>query len=377
MNLDIFWSREKDTVEGTFGQLKKAKKLSEELGLRPSKVVLGPWEVGDQQGMQVAIELLRASQGVGRNDAAYLQFDSIRKIRSAYANAYEASPLGMNNMRFKGGRGQAFNITRSPTDSVFFQMFMKGCEKRMGRLVKQELGLAIDVLLMILSELENELFQVETSPNRRRDIVISGAAFACLYGGALRGGEILLTEGSELIKRRDDGKNHPTHPHVVLPLMGRFKGETGERNVLLVLANKTQGGLEIRRWLERLIELLIREGREGKVGPAFCDRRGFLFDRWRLNGVLRESLKSIQARRSDMIGRDIDVDDKFSIHRSFRRGATTRAKELKVPEATIEMNNRWRKVQNRSGGMPNLPMSELYVEITQALGSRLRFSESL
>ena len=61
----------------------------------------------------------------------------------------------------------------------------------------------------------------------------------------------------------------------------------------------------------------------------------------------------------------------------FVGGATTRAKERKVDESVIEMNNRWRKWQNKQGSLPNLPMSQLYVEITQALSTKLRFSSSL
>jgi hypothetical protein len=159
--------------------------------------------------------------------------------------------------------------------------------------------------------------------------------------------------------------------------MGRFKGETGEKNVLLVMANTTSSGLEIRKWIERLGTLLRREGRHRAVGPAFCTRTGFVFERWRLNGILHETLGEIQVNRPDLLAPVIQVEEKFSIYRSFRRGATTRAKEAKVSEPTIQMNNRWRKVQNRSGGLPNLPMSELYVEISQALGSQTRFSEAL
>ena len=66
-----------------------------------------------------------------------------------------------------------------------------------------------------------------------------------------------------------------------------------------------------------------------------------------------------------------------SIHRSFRRGATTRAKEMKLSDKLVDMNNRWRKVQEKSGGLPSLPMSELYVEVSQALGSKVAFSEIL
>jgi hypothetical protein len=85
----------------------------------------------------------------------------------------------------------------------------------------------------------------------------------------------------------------------------------------------------------------------------------------------------VQAERPDLISSDINVDETYSIHRSFRRGATTRAREAKVPKDVIELNNRWSKVQRNSGGMPRLPMTELYTEIKQALASFLRFSGAL
>ena len=72
---------------------------------------------------------------------------------------------------------------------------------------------------------------------------MSGAAFVILFGGALRGGEVLLLEASELCKRVQAGKNHRSAPHVLVPLMGRFKGENGERNVLLALSSVTDNGI--------------------------------------------------------------------------------------------------------------------------------------
>ena len=74
--------------------LKKGRKLSLELGLEPVNFRLGPWPVGDAQGMQIAIEMLRASQQQGRNSADYVQFESIRKLRSSYFNLYESGPDG-------------------------------------------------------------------------------------------------------------------------------------------------------------------------------------------------------------------------------------------------------------------------------------------
>lgn len=186
--------------------------------------------------MQVAIELLRASQRKGRNDKAYVQFDSIRKLRSAYASVFQSSPsFDKQCLVMKGERGRLLETTNMPTDSVLFRKFMIGCEKRMGRLVIQEKGISIEMMMGVMDILEEEFLDEATEPRRKRTIAICGGASVILYGGALRGGEIFLLEASELIKRHLDGKYHTSLPHVVAPLMGRFKNETGERNVLIPL----------------------------------------------------------------------------------------------------------------------------------------------
>jgi len=93
----------------------------------------------------------------------------------------------------------------------------------------------------------------------------------------LEGGEVFMLEASELVKRRDDGRKLGNKKgHVVIPLMGRFKNETGERNLVIVLANRTAGGLEVRKLIDRLTALLLLEGREKEVGPALCGMDGFM-----------------------------------------------------------------------------------------------------
>ena len=159
--------------------------------------------------------------------------------------------------------------------------------------------------------------------------------------------------------------------------MGRFKQETGERNLIIVLANITKGGINIRKWVDLLSGLLKAEGRENEVGPALCSDNGYMIERWRLNGELHSIMTKLRESGKGLIPAGIDIDSRFNVYRSFRRGATTRAKEQGVDEPTIEMNNRWRKWQNKQGSLPNLPMSQLYVEISQALTSKLRFSSSL
>ena len=75
----------------------------------------------------------------------------------------------------------------------------------------------------------------------------------------MRGAEVLLSEGRELVKIVNDGKLDTANSHGVVLLMGRFKGEEGERNVLLALANRTViSDLIIVLWVEILSAVLVR-----------------------------------------------------------------------------------------------------------------------
>ena len=378
VNLDVFWMREPSTVASTFNALRKGMKMSTQLGLNPVHIAMGPWPMSDTCGFQVAIELLRASQYPGKNDSTYTQFDSIRKIRSAYINASESGPVrGLDNSCFKTDKGQMFSYLNGATQSKLFVSFMKGCEKRMGRLVKQNLGLSIHLLLDILRVYDDELKDENIPYQRKRMMIICAASFVILWAGALRGGEIFMLERSEFVKRRDDGRNSGTHGHVVIPLMGRFKGETGERNLVIILANITNSGLQVRKWVDYFSALLLVEEKHKSVGPALCDIKGDMLTMNDLNAEFHDILERLQREGGSGIPEDLIVNERFNVYRSFRRGATTRAKEMKVDPDVIEMNNRWRKVENKQGSLPKLPMSQLYMEITQVLDSKLQFSRSL
>ena len=66
-------------------------------------------------------------------------------------------------------------------------------------------------------------------------------AFVMLLAVTLCGGEI-----SELVNQREDGRTTDMG-HLVIPLMGCFKGETEERKLIMLLTNMTNGGLNIRK----------------------------------------------------------------------------------------------------------------------------------
>ena len=55
----------------------------------------------------------------------------------------------------------------------------------------------------------------------------------------------------------------------MIPLLGKFKGETGVKHHLLMTVPVTKSGLNPRYWVELLADLLKMEGKMS--GPAFCN----------------------------------------------------------------------------------------------------------
>eukprot|EP00957_Ditylum_brightwellii_P178937 13630914-Ditylum_brightwellii.AAC.1 len=62
--------------------------------------------------------------------------------------------------------------------------------------------------------------------------------------------------------------------HVVIPLLGEFKGERGEHWHLVLLADVTSSGFKPWLWAEQVVRMLHSEGRSS--GPVMCNSEGKL-----------------------------------------------------------------------------------------------------
>jgi hypothetical protein len=162
-------------------------------------------------------------------------------------------------------------------------------------------------------------------------------------------------------------------------MMGRFKGETGERNIMRVLVKETHSGIKIGKWVDRLVRVLIAEGRNKVThpGPAFCDEQGLVLSYSYMNELFHEELMKVQETHPELISKDVNVADMYNIYRSLRRGATSRATALNYSETLINLHNRWRTTQSNQGTGGIKKMSQLYVEVSLVLDSLLQFSKSL
>ncbi len=377
VNLDAMWSRESATVSSSLSGLKKQRRIAIELDLPMPGTLRGPWEVADSWGMQTAIAILRQSQEPGRNKSSYQQFDSVRRLRTSAFNEAQVGAEALGTLSFVSERGNGLALCNGATHSLFFKMFMRGCEKRMGRFVMQDKALDIRILIEVLNNYRQDLQDMDIEPSRRRDIKFFAAYMGTSMSGALRGGEGFMMERSELVSNIMKGRRSDKLPHVVMPLMGRFKSETGERNTMFVLAATTASGIRNRELLEEIVEVLIQEGLATVPGPAYCSAKGKAISYKEMNMEFHLALRRVQKERPDLISDDVEVEEVYNIYRSLRRGATSRATELGYDGAVIDMNNRWRKVQLSKGARPAFKMRELYVELKLVLPSLLRFSSNL
>ena len=144
---------------------------------------------------------------------------------------------------------------------------------------------------------------------------------------------------------------------------------------LMLAASVTSSGFQPRLWAERLVKMLLLEGK--RDGPAMCRRDGNLYDSATINREFKERLDDIQSRRPDLIHPNIEVHEVYNIRRSLRRGSVTTAREAGVKEPTIDLVNRWSGYENRGGRRGGQKMRDHYTEIRMMRKGILKYSQAL
>jgi hypothetical protein len=105
------------------------------------------------------------------------------------------------------------------------------------------------------------------------------------------------------------------HPHIVLPLFGKFKGEQGiPRCFIRRVVLKTKSGLDIKLWAERI---MISE-KDSKTKFLFVNENDTREMGRMYKGYLCQKLESIQNEEFGLILEKIKVEEMYGIGRSFR-----------------------------------------------------------
>jgi hypothetical protein len=374
-NLDAVWGREPHTVSATLRGVKHMVRLWSKVGLAPKLPPLGPYPVLDSLGMGVAIAMLLKTLEPGKYSPQYQQFETVRKLRAAYSNVYMASWDGVSSLRTVGGDRVKHHLTHSPTQSLWFERFAQGCIRRMGQDVRQDWAIPLSAMLGLFQVLEDEWSELSEEDFTTKVCLASIGAYSIIaFCGSFRGSEVFLTDLHGLRKHLEETQRQH-RDHVIIPLLGRFKGEQNSRYHLAPLASVTSSGLQVQVWLERLVSVREREGRI--QGPAFCDDRGriarsHLYEEWIMERLLR-----VQATIPGAIPPEIDIYEQFGVSRSFRRGATSVARSRGVDDRTIDLINRWRRFEGARGAHPSLLMREHYSDVAILVPELTKFSRAL
>ena len=104
---------------------------------------------------------------------------------------------------------------------------------------------------------------------------------------------------------------------MILPLRGRFKGETGESFHFLAVTTKTDSGLRIDFWLKR--SLLFKEERGVTRGFLFVDENDKRMKLRNLEPFVLDRIARVQSSFPELIRDSVNVYEEYGLSRSFRR----------------------------------------------------------
>lgn len=370
-NLDAFWGRESSTVSKNLSVLLRAERCFDRLGMPSAVDQLGPFPLKDTMGMQSAIAVLDKSLDKGKYEA-FVQWETFRKTRSALTNLHQACVDGLSDtmMSYEVKKLWISNVS---THSFWFSRFMVGLHKRVGEVVKQDWPMPIEVLQYIDRRLDR-LWMVETDHSARKRIAEMAVWYVVGFCSGLRGEEmplIELTGTARSLKFLEEEED----PHFLLRLKGRTKGMllAGSGFEIPIVAITGTSNLEPGKWMKRLVNMIFEEGRTG----------GKLFQRRFKPAKLIEFeedwydiLLSVQDT-TDLIDKSLDIRENAGILRTLRRGFTSHAINMEIPQELINAFNRWREEAKENGRKGSVRTIDLYSQLDTLKPTFLRVSSAL
>jgi len=374
MNLDAFWSRESNTVRANADRAERQIRLSDLVGLKGPFIQEDKLPDHDHCGYEVAVEILLYSRQPGRHNRTYTQYDTIRHLRSTYSNYIKASP--QSNLKTTSLGDFAGNYQRLVTDkcaSLFFKRFMEGLRRRMGQDWRPNTAVSTELLLKVLNYAEQEIVSNEEEMDKHRWVVFS-AYITVTYVISLRGPEGFLLDLAGLRKHWNQDRDY-----LIIPLLGKIKGEHHDLAHLIPCVPKTKSGITIKNILFRLINEKEKFGM--RTGPAISDSKGQPFSSNEMNDMLQEALTLIFEEDRSLFPPNVFSTDlirqHYQVFRSLRRSSDTRAIEMKVDRKDIDVVNRWRTVEQAKGSRPSRSMHQHYAQLDQLIKPFIRYTSNM
>ncbi len=278
----------------------------------------------DTVGMGLAVELLFHSlNAVPRiRGESHIQFDSMRQPRATFTSAWESSPIGIQEGSTFTLNTARVMISSCPFQQKWLERMIRRAESRMGYTTQRQQPLGTNVIVKLLDLIREEAEEQDRSIADK--FVNIGAAIATAICASLRGLEVFMMELAALQKHihlrkggvipmdpMKAGIDLSTAPHVIITLLGEFKGELGYKYHLMSLASTTTSGIELRWWLETLIR--IREEEGCITGPAFGHKDGSVALMREYNGILHHFLERIQNKNPNLISETDDIQANYGL----------------------------------------------------------------
>jgi hypothetical protein len=142
-------------------------------------------------------------------------------------------------------------------------------------------------------------------PEQHETLAFIGAFAVIAYGGSFWGNEVFHVDLNGLLKYNTTQLEEAGHQYVMIPLLGRFKNEDGERYHLSPLAFETASGLKIGLWVDQLIH--VKKSHLQFKGPAFSDKQGRRLSSTWIEMEILDCLHSLQSDHPGLIPKEVNV----------------------------------------------------------------------
>ena len=373
-NLDAFWSRARSTVAQNLSKVKMLMEFSKNVGVDGLFISRKPFPMKDHCGYELAVATLLYSRRPGKHTQSFTQFDTIRKLRSAYGNWLRASAqTNQQHFVLNDDAGKAVRLIDDKSSSLWFQRFNAGMKYRMGVIWKPNKAFSTELLLKVIEKAESRRIDSEES---KHGWTVFVTYIAVSYVISLRGSEGFLLDLGSLRKL----KERATEEYFWLSLLGRLKGEKVEKEHNIPCSNVTSSGINVRKIVYRLI------GEKEKLGsingPAISDEKGTMLNATEMDQRLQDVLEEIYQEDAALFPPDIrstsDIVGAYHCFRSLRRASDTRAIEMRVSQSDIDCVNRWGQDQRNIHGLKlKLPMRQHYTQPELLVQPFVRYTKAM
>ena len=371
-NLDAFWSHATGTLRNHRTEVRYQIRYGKAMEYEPYPP-LGPWPLGEDLGMKVAIGMETRATEMGSVPGEPVKHSTSRKARGSHSNIWSASPVAGADISFVAKKSR-FHASRCPTETKWFENFSRGFRIRMGDVTRQDKAYTPGVLRALLGMCERDW---EASGGKLALKEISAVQFllvTCL--GGMRGYEAVWTDLSGLRYDISYMEDTDDEEGVGWPIVGRFKAEGGAAgNHIVPIAGTTKSGIKFFRWTQRFVRRLEEEGfidgwafrREDGSRAKASDYRSSIFER----------LEEIQNTNPELIDPAVNVTEDYGVQRSGRRFFDTECQNQRVSSDDIKAQCRWAAERAAGGRTVHRGMVDCYSDYRNMRPTLLRPSKAL